>query len=150
MPRLIRNARLLLLAAVTAGLLATPATASDEPEDETFEQATLDYMTWCGPCHGRTGKGDGPYAATLKTAPPDLTGLSARADGKFPADMVRERIDGRNLTPAHGTVEMPVWGYWFALHETAGGLLQSDRATAEKNVRNRIGRLVDYLHTIQE
>ncbi len=35
------------------------------------------YMFYCASCHGREGGGDGPTATALKTAPSDLTTLSA-------------------------------------------------------------------------
>ena len=114
------------------------------------EQAALDFVTWCGPCHGRTGVGDGPVAASLTTKPSDLTLLKQRAGGEFQPDEVFKRVDGRDFPSAHGTPEMPVWGYWFKLQETAAGLLQEDVQTAEKEVRKRIQRLVEYLETIQK
>ena len=92
----------------------------------------------------------GADAKQLKTEPPNLTQLTRRAGGTFPDDNVRKRIDGRDLPAAHGSTEMPVWGYWFTLHETAAGLLQEDRETAEKEVKKRIARLVAYLKTLQK
>lgn len=132
--------------------LTSPAMSADDavPQGEELEQAALDFMSWCGPCHGRSGQGDGPVAPELKTEPPDLTQLTRGAGGTFPDDDVRKRIDGRDLPTAHGSTDMPVWGYWFTLHETAAGLLQEDRETAEKEVKKRIARLVAYLKTLQK
>ena len=146
---------ILTTAAITliAALYAPHRTfASDDvaPEGEAYEQAALDFLTWCGPCHGRSAEGDGPVAVSLRTAPPDLTILARSNSGTFPAEQVRQRIDGRNFPAAHGTAEMPVWGYWFRLQATAGGLLQEDRETAEKEVRERISRLVIYLENLQK
>lgn len=135
--------------AVLAGLAMSANEAAPEEGDE-FEQAALDFVTWCGPCHGRTGIGDGPVAASLITKPADLTLLKQRAGGEFQAEQVFKRIDGRDFPTAHGTPEMPVWGYWFKQQETAAGLLQEDVVTAEKEVRKRIERLVGYLETIQK
>ncbi|RUS60948.1 cytochrome c [Pseudorhodobacter sp. E13] len=39
----------------------------------------------CTSCHGADGAGDGPLAAGLSKAPPDLTALSRRNGGTFPA-----------------------------------------------------------------
>jgi mono/diheme cytochrome c family protein len=140
------------LALIVMASLSGDAVASDAPapEGEDYEQAALDYVTWCGPCHGRNGEGDGPVAASLRTAPPDLTILARGNGGVFPGEQVRQRIDGRNFPAAHGTEEMPVWGYWFKLQETAAGLLQEDRETAEKEVSERISRLVIYLENLQK
>ena len=144
---------------VTAALAVMPFSAAGRagttsdvpaPEGEEYEQAELDFVTWCGPCHGRNATGNGPVAVSLKTPPPDLTRLAERDGGTFPGDAVRARIDGRDVPAAHGTPEMPVWGYWFALEATAGGLLQDDRETAEKEVGERIERLVNFLETLQK
>lgn len=141
-----------LAAMLVIGVFASPAMSADDavPQGEQLEQAALDFTSWCGPCHGRSAKGGGPVAPSLKTAPPDLTQLQRRAGGTFPEDVVRQRIDGRDLPGAHGTSDMPVWGYWFTLHETAAGLLQEDRDTAEKEVQKRITRLVEYLRVLQK
>lgn len=135
---------------VSSGAYGDDAAQPPAPEGEEFEQAALDYLSWCAPCHGRDANGNGPVASSLIVAPPDLTGLAGRAGGAFPPDEIKQRIDGRNNPSAHGTREMPVWGYWFNLEETAGGLLQEDREVSEKRVAERISRLVAYLEMIQK
>jgi hypothetical protein len=50
------------------------ATADAQDED----QGEIEYKSRCSVCHGADAKGNGPWAAQLKTAPPDLTGLSPR------------------------------------------------------------------------
>jgi mono/diheme cytochrome c family protein len=70
------------------------------------------FQTWCATCHGTDAKGNGPAAAALKKAPPDLTQLKKQNHGKFPTERVRSYVDGTATpsTPAHGSREMPVWG----------------------------------------
>ena len=70
------------------------------------------YRTFCASCHGPEGKGNGPAAAALKRAPADLTLLSQKNGGKFPAQRVRDYIEGKDAktTDAHGSREMPIWG----------------------------------------
>jgi mono/diheme cytochrome c family protein len=69
------------------------------------------YRTWCAPCHGVDGKGNGPAAAALKKSPADLTLLSKKNGGKFPTGRVRNYIEGQDeSTTAHGSREMPIWG----------------------------------------
>lgn len=100
------------------------------------------FMRYCAACHGERAVGDGPVSATLVTVVPDLTQLTARAGGLFPATLVAETIDGRSPVLAHGTRQMPVWGYEFWYEE--GG-----DVTAETRAREMIAELLDYLESIQ-
>ena len=99
------------------------------------------YHTYCASCHGARGKGDGPLAENLRSRPPDLTQLARENDGKYPAEMVRQVIDGRKPIAGHGGPDMPVWGDAFN---------NADTAHDEKAVEQKIQSLVDYLKTIQE
>ena len=68
------------------------------------------YASYCAPCHGVDGRGNGPVADSLKVAPADLTVLSREHNGKFPATHVISVLQFGTETPAHGSIEMPVWG----------------------------------------
>ena len=89
-----------------------------------------EYLSSCAACHGEDGKGEGVVASVLKEPPTDLTMLSRRNGGHFPLAAVTEIIDGRTLIAAHGTRDMPIWGF-------------------DVRVRNRIPLIVDYLTRIQ-
>ena len=89
----------------------------------------MEYSSSCAACHGENGKGNGVLASVLKVPPADLTTLSRRNDGHFPLAAVIEIIDGRTLIAAHGTREMPIWGF-------------------DVRSRNRIPAIVDYLTRI--
>ena len=125
-------------------LAAAPASSQDVKVGEG------EYMAWCARCHGTAGKGDGPLARELETALPDLAQLAKRQGGKFPADRVRETIDGRDAFLAHRSEEMPIWGNWFEHDITAGGLLKQSETKTRDEVEQRIDRIVGYLATIQE
>ncbi len=76
----------------------------------TMVQGEVLYKSHCATCHGTAGKGDGPAASALKTAPPDLTLLAKNNDGKFPdLKIMRVLESGTDLT-AHGSKDMPIWG----------------------------------------
>ena len=89
---------------------------------------------------GRDGKGGGSAAPALKAAPPDLTTLTQRNHGIFPAERLEAFIKGgeRLPTPAHGSSDMPVWGPIFK------GLDARDAVNAA-----RIENLVKYIESIQ-
>ena len=61
----------------------------------------------CAQCHGPSGRGNGPWAASLNPRPADLTQLSE--NGVFPRARVLSVIDGYDRTglPGH---QMPEFG----------------------------------------
>jgi len=113
---------------------------------QTFDPLDLSgeelFMRYCAACHGADGRGTGPVARTLNKQVPDLTRLSQRSGGEFPAMAARDAIDGRSMAISHGTRQMPVWGYEFWVEEGAD-------IVAERTAREMIDRLVDYVESIQ-
>jgi len=98
------------------------------------------FRFYCATCHGRDGRGNGPIGAALKTPPADLTKIAERRGGTFPrAEILGFVSEGPALIPAHGSIDMPVWGPIFR------GLDSS-----EARARVRIDNLVSYLESIQE
>lgn len=71
------------------------------------------FAAYCASCHGEDAKGHGP-SATQKNPPADLTTLAKRNKGKFPADYVKKVLIQGVSVPAHGAIDMPVWGHTFA------------------------------------
>jgi hypothetical protein len=49
----------------------------------------------------------------LKVPPPDLTMLAKKNNGVFPTNAAYEIIYGLKTLPAHGTRDVPIWGYQF-------------------------------------
>jgi mono/diheme cytochrome c family protein len=98
------------------------------------------YKTFCAPCHGEDGKGNGPVAAGLKTAPTDLTMLAKKSNGAFPRERVRAYIEGKGAKEiaAHGSREMPIWGDVFR------GMANDPGA-----ITYRLMTLTSYLETLQ-
>ena len=82
-----------LLAACVPGQTPSQPTSGAEDFDEL-----------CAPCHGATGKGDGPMGKTLAHRPADLTGLAARHGGKFPMAYVMSKIWGYSHGGAPGAL----------------------------------------------
>ena len=108
-------------------LAATPAAA--QQTTEAFSSGTdgsAIYRTYCAVCHGTEAKGDGPLAANLRHAPPDLTLLAKRNAG--------------NPLKGHGGPDMPIWGDAFK---------RSIEGYSEKAVKARIDALVEHLRSVQ-
>jgi mono/diheme cytochrome c family protein len=134
-----------VVALVFAGL--TLATAQEAKTQVKHQEAPLTspvsgkemFLSYCASCHGKSAKGDGPAATSLKALPADLTGLAKRNGGKYPSDKVTSVLRGQaNLVP-HGDQEMPVWGpvFW----RMSGG--------HEELVQQRIANLNRYLESLQ-
>lgn len=71
------------------------------------------YSSYCAPCHGTNGQGNGPAASALKPPPSDLTGLARSNGGKYPGNHVVSVLEFGSALPAHGSAQMPVWGPMF-------------------------------------
>lgn len=99
------------------------------------------FNQYCAPCHGIDGKGNGPAASAMKAQPTDLTQLTRKHDGKFPANSVASVLrfgDGAG-TGAHGSAQMPVWG----------PLFQSLDKFHDTVVQQRVANIVNYIETLQ-
>jgi len=131
-------------ALVVSALVSTVApTASAQQTAEAVLSGTSGdalFKTYCGSCHGKSAKGDGPLADSLRFRPPDLTLIAKRNKGKFDTDKVYRIVDGREPVKSHGGPDMPVWGDAFK---------RSGEGYSEKAVKTRIEAIVEYLKTIQ-
>jgi mono/diheme cytochrome c family protein len=109
-----KNRKWFFLMLPLAGLLAMAQqkAAPAGPGAREFSGADA-FHTYCASCHGTDGRGAGPAAAALKQKPPDLTLISARNNGQFPAFRITHIIDGYDVEFAHGSRDMPVWGDYF-------------------------------------
>ena len=123
-----------------AAALAWGQELPQPPVQQAYAGSEL-FKTYCAACHGTSAHGDGPLAANMKKPPPDLTQFAARNGGVFPAALVAQIIDGRQLVKGHGGPDMPVWGDAFKA---------SRLGSSEESVQARIKALVEYLEHIQE
>ena len=71
------------------------------------------FVKYCASCHGTDGAGNGPAAVAMKTPPPDLTTLTRRHEGKYPAGYVGALLKFGHSLASHGSEDMPVWGLPF-------------------------------------
>jgi mono/diheme cytochrome c family protein len=126
-----------LIALTSVAVLAQTARQPTIKREAAKNTASSDgpamFQSYCSPCHGKSGKGDGPAAAALKTKPADLTGAARRRGGTFSNKEFEDRINGLS---AHGSSEMPVWGPIF--RDLSG------------NDKLRVYNLKQYIDSIQE
>jgi mono/diheme cytochrome c family protein len=134
----------LVTAAVVGALLSHAGAQTTGPRNpDLVIRSTAgrdNFQFYCASCHGRDGKGAGHVASALKTPPADLTALTQRNHGVFPADRVEGVLKGDVKLPvtAHGASDMPVWGPIFS------GLDSREAVNAE-----RIENLLKYIESIQ-
>jgi mono/diheme cytochrome c family protein len=139
-----RRSNLVFAAATTLRIIFLPASdhavhAQQAPSVLIESLAGRDsFQQYCAPCHGTSGRGDGPVASALRARPADLTTLARQSGGAFPGDRVRDFVTGTGRSPAaHGTTEMPIWGQMFRAFES------------DARVRQRMVNLVTYIESLQ-
>jgi mono/diheme cytochrome c family protein len=123
-------------------VLATTGTSVSFAEDLSSYTGAQLFQRFCASCHGKGADGNGPVAPFFKLRPPDLTQLARRSAGEFPAEKVRQIIDGRQRSLPHGAREMPVWGLELELAD-------AQAANPRKQADANISLLVEYLRSIQ-
>ncbi len=97
------------------------------------------FTSYCAPCHGVDGRGNGPAATALRAQPTDLTGLCKKNHGKFPDTHIVAVLQFGSDVPAHGSAQMPVWG----------PILGKMNQTNPQDKLLRISNLSRYLESIQ-
>lgn len=125
--------------ALSSVLAAVPARAQAKHDPDAAAKGSVVYVRYCVSCHGKDARGDGPLAADLRVAVPDMTTLAARNGGPFPVERVRRIIESGELLRGHGTPDMPAWGDAF---KKTGG---TDARTPQEAIRN----LTQYLWSLQ-
>lgn len=134
--------------AVAIAAVALIAQAQDKKTPEDAEASFLSqndvvagaelFRLYCATCHGVDGRGDGPAAQAMKRRPADLTTISRRNGGKFPAFRVTHTIDGYEVTASHGSRDMPIWGDFF-----------HDMNRDDVRLKLREYNLTEYIRSIQ-
>jgi mono/diheme cytochrome c family protein len=143
-----RALTLILLVGGAAMTFLVPALSQDQGSKAKIERVPLKednetsgaklYHSHCAACHGQDGRGNGPAARALKTAPTDLTQLARNSGGKFPSDHVWSVLTNESDYPIHGSKDMPIWGPIFS------------RSGTEQNMGHlRAHNLVEYLRSVQ-
>ena len=135
-----RKTLLVVISTIVAGLAACQLT---QPQPVPEYNGGMLYMGYCASCHGPTGEGDGPLAGQVVTTMQSLRTIQKRNQGVFPRDELRAIVDGRTLRAAHGTKDMPVWGWYFSR-------VDNDMRDPGKQTQARIDALVAHLEALQD
>ena len=98
------------------------------------------YTSYCAPCHGADGRGNGPATSAMKSHPSDLTLLTRKNHGKYPDTHVVSILQFGTEISSHGSATMPVWG------PILGNMNRSNL----QDKQLRISNLARYLETIQQ
>src|SRR5215472_13707056 len=135
---------LITISAFAVGQAAAPAQRSAAIRHVAISNTRADsglemFHSYCAVCHGTDAKGNGPAASALKVSPINLTILSKKNGGKYPAAHVGAVIRGQAAVPSHGTETMPIWGPLFS----------SISPGHDGQVQQRIANLVSYIESQQ-
>ncbi|MGB9072777.1 MAG: cytochrome c [Terriglobales bacterium] len=144
-----RTGRILWTGVIVVMALAMIASAQDQPKKEirhvpikptSAASGQEMYKNYCAVCHGVDGKGNGPAAEALKVPTPDLTTLTQKNGGTYPAMKVSSVLRGEQMMPSHGSKDMPVWGdlFW---HLSGGHASE---------VHQRVSNLNNYIESLQK
>lgn len=135
-----------LLVAMAAGLILAAGYADQSRKIVIGVQKTSPtdgkqmYTSYCAPCHGINGRGNGPAAQAMRTQPSDLTVLARANKGKFPETHVMAILQFGSEIPSHGSATMPIWGPIFGK--------MGPQSSHEKELR--MGNLTRYLAGMQQ
>lgn len=145
----VTSRRLKLIGAVVVAVVCQSGNSVAADGKQNLRSDML-FRSACAPCHGKLGAGDGPVASSIQGGVPRLDDLSRRYSEKFPADYVRQTIDGRLNVAPHGPPDMPVWGLRFSLSHDAGRVTgkQAD-ASGEAAADMLIESLVNFVASLQ-
>jgi len=136
------HARHVALAVVLALILLVIAAAAARAQDFSRYSGAELFYRFCASCHGDSGRGDGPVAASFRIEVPDITRIAQRQGGPYPEEQIRRIIDGTKPMGAHGTRVMPVWGFEFYAQNPQA----DDRAKATQEM---VKRLADHVRSLQ-
>jgi len=133
-----RIARLLVL-----GLVLTACAQNEKTTRADAERGAEVFAANCVACHGQDARGNGPQAASLGTAPPNLREIAKRNDGTFPFVDVASTIDG--YTRGEKAAAMPEFGAG-----DLGPLIQVEHEGVSTPIPADLLALTLYLESIQD
>jgi mono/diheme cytochrome c family protein len=139
--------RVAIAVAVAAAMVAFAGEAGAQAKRDVGKR---EFDSKCAVCHGKLGKGDGPFIGMVDTrGGADITMLQKKNGGVFPILRVSDTIDGRYEVKAHGPRDMPIWGTDFMLDAKDIAATAEAPFDSEAYVKYRIYALVEYVYRLQ-
>lgn len=129
-------------AGIVIAFLATTALAACATRLRDTTAGAGTYRSFCAPCHGDGGRGDGPAAAGAGAPVPDLTRIAARNGGTFPQLRIYQLVSGLSESEAERERHMRRWGWEFFGSD-------ADDAEAHREAIVKVEQVVAYLESIQ-
>lgn len=127
-------------AGLAAGMAALVAACAPEPA---LTGARADFASYCAACHGADGRGGGPAAAGLETAPTDVTLVMRRNGGVFPKAQIMGHIAGYTM----GRSESPMPQFADLLDGPT--VMYDDGSGQPVPTPARLVALADYVQSLQ-
>jgi mono/diheme cytochrome c family protein len=125
-------------------VILSSVAVAQQPESQDATQVAIPgrvlFVANCAACHGLDGRGVNSATSSKNPSSPDLTQVTKRNGGQFPAMRVTAAIDGEYDQPLNSVRAMPVWGPVF--RSRAHG--HADSAQVQ------ILKLVRYVRSLQE
>jgi len=138
----VRNLRALPLVLVAAAAAIGVTACATQGGMQRPQTGAKIFAASCAACHGADARGNGPVSPFLNVRVPDLTAITVRHGGEFPADQIYQFIDGQGQEHPDETRHMPIWGYEFYGDS-------DDDAVAHRQASEKIDRVVAYLKSLQ-
>ena len=135
-------------ALVTAVLLSPALFAPLAAHAQQVDVGRYEFETYCAVCHGKDGRGGGPFSMLVTKKVPDLTVMQKNNGGVFPFVSAYGIISGESDMAGHGTREMPIWGDHF--RDKAITELGPYNPEIPSYVRGRIIALIGHISTLQQ
>src|SRR5689334_17564591 len=95
-------AALVCMPSIALAQTGTPVVKKEGAKITNASDGQQMFTSYCSPCHGKAGKGDGPAAAALTPRPADLSQFAKKygRSGSFPTKDFEDKLNGTAMAPA--------------------------------------------------
>jgi len=127
-------------------ILAGAVCAASFASAQGMSMGEFEFRNSCAACHGEDARGHGPLEGMLNQKPANLTMLQKNNGGVFPVERMYAHIAGSDISKAHGTRDMPIWGTRYRKRAETSEDYPLD---PDEYSQSRILALIEYLSSVQ-